>query len=249
MTADKYKHAARYSAWYDDEEDDVNGSSKYNPFRKIHPRRRRQSEDPETGNGLTHVRSEGDVISPSEHNRRSQLSEGLAPPNHADTMPSQSTTNEEKAEIRPEDKEAGLMNGDSYPTNGYATHGEESMEARETREANELAAENDGPRKRKGLAKFLPHKKNKKEDELERTSTKGSRKPQKFTVGGQLRASLFNSWINVLLIAAPVGSMYNASYSTCTITNEPSCAQFRRRLQGYRFRRQLHRHQYVKFNS
>lgn len=31
--------------------------------------------------------------------------------------------------------------------------------------------------------------------------------PVKFTAGGQLKATLFNSWVNVLLVAAPVGSM------------------------------------------
>lgn len=30
---------------------------------------------------------------------------------------------------------------------------------------------------------------------------------QTFTLGSQLRATILNSWINILLVAAPVGSM------------------------------------------
>ena len=38
----------------------------------------------------------------------------------------------------------------------------------------------------------------------------GPKKPkQKFPVMGQIRATLFNSWINVLLIAVPVGIIIN----------------------------------------
>lgn len=41
--------------------------------------------------------------------------------------------------------------------------------------------------------------------ELSKSASKRSSKHSKFTVGGQLKATIFSSWINVLLVAAPVG--------------------------------------------
>lgn len=68
------------------------------------------------------------------------------------------------------------------------------------------------PRKRKKglLARF--GKKN-KEDEVERATTAGSKKnKQTFTFVGQLKATLFNSWINILLVAVPVGIALNYAH-------------------------------------
>ena len=52
----------------------------------------------------------------------------------------------------------------------------------------------------------IPLRKKKGNADLERTaSTESKRAKQKFTWIGQLRATLLNSWINILLIAVPVG--------------------------------------------
>jgi Ca2+:H+ antiporter len=40
---------------------------------------------------------------------------------------------------------------------------------------------------------------------LSKATSKQSRKHKPFTVGSQLKATIFNSWINVLLLAAPLG--------------------------------------------
>jgi Ca2+:H+ antiporter len=56
---------------------------------------------------------------------------------------------------------------------------------------------------------FLKHKGNDNTD-VERTTTSESEKPkQKFTAMGQLRATILNSYINILLIAVPVGIAVN----------------------------------------
>ncbi|KAJ5605778.1 sodium/calcium transporter [Penicillium lagena] len=57
------------------------------------------------------------------------------------------------------------------------------------------------PRKRGGfLGKFGHH------DKTDDASSEVDKpEPQKFTIGSQLKATIFNSWINVLFIAAPVG--------------------------------------------
>lgn len=62
------------------------------------------------------------------------------------------------------------------------------------------------PRKRKT---FMSGHGNQSEDGNSQSSVEEAKDmpdKQKFTAVGQLKATLFNSWINVLLIAAPVGS-------------------------------------------
>ena len=62
-----------------------------------------------------------------------------------------------------------------------------------------------GPRRRvRFLNKF--HFKDKESSGIERAPTTESKKAkQQFTPMGQIRATLFNSWINVLLVMIPVG--------------------------------------------
>lgn len=70
----------------------------------------------------------------------------------------------------------------------------------------------DKPRKRRGfLAKLTGKGKDKDESEGadEEDDSKSKKPKQKFTFWGQLRATLFGSWINILLIAAPVGIAVN----------------------------------------
>lgn len=63
------------------------------------------------------------------------------------------------------------------------------------------------PRQRKGFfGKFRRH-----EDSVA-DEKKSLSAPQHFTLGSQLRATLLNSWINVLLVAAPVGSKDTISH-------------------------------------
>ena len=79
-------------------------------------------------------------------------------------------------------------------------------------EEESVSAPAQGPRRR---LRFLDkmHHKDKGNSEVERTTTTESKKPkQKFTFMSQIRATLFNSWINVLLIMVPVGIAVNYSH-------------------------------------
>ena len=68
-----------------------------------------------------------------------------------------------------------------------------------------------GPRRRlRFLDKF--HHKDPASPGLEKTATSASRPKPKFTFMGQIRATLFNSWINILLIMVPVGIAVNYSH-------------------------------------
>ena len=74
---------------------------------------------------------------------------------------------------------------------------------------------NGGIKQRKSgfMSKF--HKKETNQDDRQTRSTSGliqnGNKP-KFTTGNQLKRTLFNSWINVLLIMAPVGIAVNYAH-------------------------------------
>lgn len=65
-----------------------------------------------------------------------------------------------------------------------------------------------------GLLSGMRHRKDKKEsEEVTRsttgTSSKSTKKPPKFTFANQIKGTIFNSWINILIIAAPVGIALN----------------------------------------
>lgn len=67
-----------------------------------------------------------------------------------------------------------------------------------------------GPRQRKKTSDTPPQ--NDDEEEQKSVSDK-----QKFTVVGQLKATIFNSWINVLLVAAPIGSTLHRGILCITV--------------------------------
>jgi len=66
-------------------------------------------------------------------------------------------------------------------------------------------ADGNGPRQRRGPLAKLMHR-NDDDVTLTLMDSKSDQGKQQFTVVGQLKATLFNSWINILLVAAPVGS-------------------------------------------
>ena len=61
-------------------------------------------------------------------------------------------------------------------------------------------------RKRFPKIPYFGKKENNEKDEIARSRTPQSHNPKpKFTVMGQLRATIFNSWLNVLFIFIPIG--------------------------------------------
>ena len=89
---------------------------------------------------------------------------------------------------------------------------EESNATSETTVVNDVGDTDGKPRQRKlaGIMAKMHLSKDKKEketDEPQRSDTSGS-KP-KFSVWSQIRGTIFNAWINVLLIAVPIGIALN----------------------------------------
>lgn len=199
---DKYRHAARYQAWYDDDESE--GSANYNPFKKNRKRRRTADIEASSGNeeALRQIRSAGDQ--PNSEGLEAHRETSRSPPTSANGH-----TGEKSAEN-------GVL-GSQHHLNGSAA----------TNEEKSVPTEDQGPiqsddklRKRRGFISKLLHKNN-EEDEGTEMTRRDSKQPMrrratgeekekpKFTVGGQLKASIFNSWINILLLAVPVGIALN----------------------------------------
>ena len=89
---------------------------------------------------------------------------------------------------------------------------EESNVSSETTVVNDVGETDGKPRQRKlaGIMAKMHLSKGEKEKatvEPQRSDTSGSK--HKFTVWNQIRGTVFNSWINVLLIAVPVGIAVN----------------------------------------
>ena len=192
MMIDKYRAAARHSAWYTAEDEPPN----YNPFQRIKsPSKDAYGvDDLESGPPGTRRQASchsADCASPvTQQNRQSQYDD-ISLPHHASTMPR--PANAEKPEY-------------------HGGRGEDSQESSGT--ADTLVQEN-GTRQRKSrLMSFKSkfHKSTTEEETINRTTTGDSKKTKRgphFTFMNQIRATLLNSWINILLVMVPVGIALN----------------------------------------
>lgn len=183
--SDKYRSQARNLAWYDTDGE----PSSHNPFKRVR-RHRRKSSSVELENALTTRRTDGAARLSEEQRRRSEMNGGLGGPRHADTF---------SAEPSSFDGPARPLSNDQSEAADPSTRSTEPINMSSSAEAGQ-------PRKRKGfLGKF--HRHTETDESLSKTDSRKSNgdKPR-FTVGGQLKATIFSSWINLLLVCAPVGS-------------------------------------------
>jgi len=105
---------------------------------------------------------------------------------------------------------------DGSPTNGFQRDSEKSGISRDEDSSNRTLADEGGatnypsgkgndavqvPRERKQKRTFLGMLGGKSQDRKEEMDDNNGKEKKKFTAMGQLRSTLFNSWINVLLIA------------------------------------------------
>ena len=112
------------------------------------------------------------------------------------------------------DAPQGLENGPSA-SGGNPGIGQETEEERQTSQDSAVAGEKDHPsgsthaRKRRAIIDKFSHNHKEgpvAEQGISHTNSRMSQRgKKKFTFMGQLRATIFNSWINILLIAVPVG--------------------------------------------
>jgi len=227
---DKYRAAARNAAWYDEEGDPPT----YNPFRKIH-QRITPVGDEENGHRLTQHNSEGNVLDGLYQQRRSQIPPG---PNKAATMPSSSatpanrspvdrdapTTDVHDMAIRHEND--NVFGHENEKDIGHE-HGHEKGVSQDSQESSppisnstvigsDSRIDGQGTTKRRKFA-FMGNigksgEKREATKEAKRRNRSASwlkRDKQTFTAVGQFKATILNSWINVLLIFVPIGIAVN----------------------------------------
>ncbi|KAF7136702.1 hypothetical protein CNMCM5793_006020 [Aspergillus hiratsukae] len=186
-----YRRQARNLAWYDQDGE----PSKYNPFRKVKARPRR-SNSYQMESGLAPVHTAGEVRMSEERRRRRDMTDGLAGPEHAGTFPPESSGTD------------GLHRAESVEKSGP----EPSMRSHEPINVSNQEGQDEipegKPRKRKT---FMNGYGSRSEDGDALSVEEGKDVPdkQKFTAIGQIKATIFNSWINVLLVAVPVGIALN----------------------------------------
>lgn len=181
---DKIRHAARTSAWY--------GPS-FNPFQKRMQNRPTRSNSMQLEDGLSHAQTLDDL--PADQQRRQEMNDGITVPEYSNTFPPEFAGGEHQTHKSP--PEPSMASQD--PINVSSVRGIDSVTV------GSVQAQ---ARQRKSgiLGKFKHRHDN---DEWEDKKSLSSNKS--FTFASQLRATILNSWINVLLIAAPVGSMFCSS--------------------------------------
>ena len=210
LLTDKYRAAAKQAAWYS-QQDDPNPN--YNPFAKTRSRTRDPAQADEE-NGLRPPptnRSESELTPSIELLRRSQK-EALQQPKHADTMPSSSQPSSGKSPVerQPSVKD---FSRDPEKSQDSGTTESSTVPDSEATVVAESGVKEGKPRRR--ITKkfpFIGKTSSEGDADIKKLRTRSSlfrKDNHKFTAASQLRATLFNSWINVLLVFVPVGIAVN----------------------------------------
>ena len=145
------------------------------------------------------MRTAGELRTSEERARRRDMTLGLEGPQHADTFAESSYSGSVN---RPNTASDGIDRPEPEPSMRShdpinVSFNDEDLEAGDREQTK--------PRKRRTLLGKADD-----DDDLEAASnsTEVTTEPdeQKFTVAGQIKATILNSWMNILIIAAPVGS-------------------------------------------
>lgn len=192
MSIDIYRRQARKIAWYDQDGE----PSSHNPFKKFR-RRPRRTNSVQLEEQAPHSRSMGDLRLSEDRRRRADFNSDLEGPAYAGTFPPESAGSYGPAA-------SNLSQEPINDTAEMSTTRELDLEAEIENNVNGKGQVNETQaRQRKGFFAKFGHK---KEEPV--SAEPDDEKPlngPKFTVASQIRATVFNSWINVLIIAAPVG--------------------------------------------
>lgn len=161
----------------------------YNPFQLL--RTTRQCDGTEESPLVSKTKTENDMTPEIEKNRR----QSFARPPHASSMPLSSTE----------------------PINPHSAFGDPPTELAIDREKSQdspvtpsdtisEAHPVNGQIKHRKFLGLVPRRKNTTENESQREDETGSKRhKQKFTIVGQFKATLLNSYINILFVFIPIG--------------------------------------------
>ncbi|EEP75850.1 conserved hypothetical protein [Uncinocarpus reesii 1704] len=177
-----YRRQARNIAWYDEDGEPPSR----NPFKKFRARRPTRRTDSFA------VRSESDAISMNEYTRRENIADDLQHLPHPNTLPVPSSAGTDGTRVD------GALTG--IPSGADSMHSAVPLQRPETGNSS-LGNQ---PIRRRGTKAEQSETPN--ETVMEDPESLGAKdNKQKYTFVGQLKATLLNSWVNVLLLAAPVG--------------------------------------------
>ena len=171
-------------------------------------------------------RSESELTPSIELRRLSQNQEALQQPKHAETMPSSSQPSSGKSPTSsgksPVERQPSVKDFSRDPEKSQdsgTTEGTTVLDSEATAVDAEGNSEvTEGKPRRRFTKKFPFVSKSNAEGGADnardrkksrKRSTLFGKEDHKFTVASQLRATLFNSWINVLLVFVPVGIAVN----------------------------------------
>ena len=197
---------------------DEDGQTTLNPFSKARNPRKRAKKDDENEDleQLDRTQSEGTALNTAELKRKSLYSGPKVP--HFQTMP-------ENVRDEPSNANGGLPEG-SYDDENITdptkrAEGSSALNSdTEPVDRAPAADELDRPREQQGASHgnshfpaFLRNRHKQKDLESQANSNdsdpENNKKP-KFSAWSQIRYSLFNSWVNILLICAPIGIALHA---------------------------------------
>lgn len=201
MLLDSIRSQARSVAWkYSDGE-----GKNYNPFARTSRSGKPRNNDEES---LQHIRTADSVPTREETERRSQNKQDLVP--RRETAPADSEFYETPQLSTRSPVE---VNGNGFTmANEEKEYGDETQQVASNIGMTNTMSDDDnaaGPRKRKFLSFGKKHK-DEEDTGLERTEFEKKRRPNKpKTFMSQLRATLFGSWINLLLVCVPIGIALN----------------------------------------
>lgn len=195
MHIDKTRTLAHQEAWRSGDLDHPN----YNPFGKIRSRsyQKKSLKAIDEENGLRPSnRSEAAFKSSMEQDRQEESEEQYPGQRRADTMPPLSGDADET--LRTRDLARSLDENAKRQASEVGISGSTVL-------PEEQPATDARPRKRFG--RFLKFTKKDKEDNepLDKITSNPKQDQSRFGLVGQIRATLFNSWINILFLMVPVG--------------------------------------------
>ncbi|KAI4199695.1 MAG: hypothetical protein LQ350_004417 [Teloschistes chrysophthalmus] len=198
----KFRSSARQHAWYQEE----GGPTNFNPFGKFRSRNTGLNDyDEENAHRIRTNQSDNQIPSSLELGRREQNRDNFLAPPHASSMPAQAKNSPFPSANGDLDHHVQMeKSGDSGAALSNGAIPEDEPINMVTKPEEERA------RKRKfaGMMDRLPfgNHHNEGKDPIEHTTSRQSKpSKQKFTFMDQLKATLFNSPINILLLMVPVG--------------------------------------------
>jgi Ca2+:H+ antiporter len=206
MLLDKLKGQAKASAWYDSPDDEANlhlPLGLKSPFTKYRSNTSRTTtlRDEERGmsGGLSQHRTNPEDLAASGNRHDNLVGHS---PTHANTVPNITSSGSKSGNGNIDFPQYESPRNSSDVVRESSEKSKAPIRADSKLNGNTTDSEKDGLQERKSKRSFKDRLTGKGKEEDDNNNGKDK---HRFTVGNQIRGTLFNSWINILLIASPVG--------------------------------------------